>query len=299
MNDVRTRLIAVLADSAIIDRVVEALASIAEQFDLPVPEDSALFPLVALVGDIDLTSADLSARILDLGDDSLALALRLTDEAIASQPVLVPRRTVDIDASAYLGKAVNGYGFLIAAHLVREIPELAGIRAILRDVDLDDAGRVAAILALHPQAADLCSQVYAAGPSPEETGRFYLSLPLPWCSPFGESSQWQVVDRTNNEVVLESKWARTCEAHALAMNAFPEIGARMSALVTAHYSRGETTPAQDRAFRAAWTVLFDELGRISAEWRAAGNLPLSDPWAVPGKPMETRPDTSWGITMLA
>lgn len=279
MTDTRTRLATALSDPTVSERVLEAIGSIA-QFDCTIPADSPLLPLAGLMADIDRSDAEIAAALLDLPEASLQIALRFTDPGMVDQPVLVARQTSDTDPVAYLATAVNGWGFLVVVHLLPERAALAGLSALVRDPTLDSAERVRRILALHPDIADLCSHVYANGAAPGQTGRFYSTVPLPWGTSFGHSDRCQVIDRDTNEVVLETKWARTCEAHALAMSAFPAIGAQMSALVTQHYGNGRPTAEATRAFKAAWDRLFVALGEASAEWRAAGNLPLTDPWAV-------------------
>ncbi len=290
---------ALFVDAETSVRVIDAVASIATLFDCEIPQDSPLLPLVKLVAEATGTDAEIAQAMLALPEDSLAIAMRLADDIAVDQAVLYARRTSETDDAAYLAQAVNGFGFLIVSHLAREPTELAGLRAIVRDPSLGEDERVQAILALHPQAADLCSQFYANGPAPDEAGRFYPALPLPWGTCFGDPSYWQVIDRETNAVVLESKWARNCEAFSMTMNAFPAIGARMADLAAAHYGQDRPTLAQIETFNAAWAALTEELGSASSAWRADGNLPLYDPWAPSDLPMMARPDTSWGITMHA
>lgn len=273
-TNTRARLVVAFGDLDLCERVIDAVASIAEVYDVALETGNPLLPLIALVGDIDLDTAAIAAAILDLPEDSRQIVLRIAEPDMAERPGLLPRRTGDAEDAAYLASGVNSLDFLIAVHARGEVPELAGLRALVRDPAITDADRVARMLALHPQAADLCSHVYAGGARPGETRRFYES-----CPGIGYDGRWQVIDRETNTVVLESKWARHCEALALTMSAFPEIGAQMSALVANHYANQPCARSVTEAYRAEWARLHDSLGAASTAWRAEGHLPLCDPWA--------------------
>ncbi len=64
---------------------------------------------------------------------------------------------------------------MIAAHYCALPTAITGLRAILVDPALSDAGRIAATLALDPRAADWISHALAHGAHPDVPGRFYAT----------------------------------------------------------------------------------------------------------------------------
>lgn len=260
--------------------LLERIEMLDETWYGPRDVTSPIQPLLTVARDpFVLTQANeiAAARkaLLAVPATSLAVIARFLALASVQEMPLLARRTGDTDPAAYLAAGIETAETLFAALILPEIPGLIGIRTILLNPDLDREGRIAQILALSPQAADLCSYHLADGAHPDVTDRFYSSR-----SHVDTDGDWVVVDRDTNRVVQFSKWARWSDAVAKAMNAQPAIGAALAEIADRREAlRPQGTEAEFAALRAEEQAQFDALGEATRAWRASGGLGSFDPWS--------------------
>jgi TPR repeat protein len=192
------------------------------------------------------------------------------------------RKTADTDPRAYVAATILNADAVINAYLWPMQDQIAGIREILVNPNLDDAARVEAALALDPRAADWISFGLALGAHPDDHGRFYAGILV---EPTGGS--FQVVDRRSNVVVAMRRYLEEANIIAATMNAHEVQAERVCRLANEWYETGlqhdrEKASADTRRqalnkylalVQNAWT----EMRQASAEWRARQGFSI-DPW---------------------
>jgi hypothetical protein len=204
-----------LADPESQDRIAGALTILDVTYGRTPEADPALVALYDLIDLVETPDLWLEP-IRTMGEDSLALLVRLTEIGDEDENGLEPRRTIDVSAIGYLATLVNGSDFLLAAHVVPETDELPGLRALTRDISLTQRERSAAIFDLHPRAADLCSHLYAGGPALDDAERYYVSLSSPGDMLF------VVRDRQTNAILHDHPSSEVCARLATHLNG-PEL----------------------------------------------------------------------------
>lgn len=232
-----------------------------------------LSELALLQADEGPVSGPLVSLIALLGDQTpetpatLALARRI---AGCSESGPIPRLCLNEDPSAYLSGFVHGCDALIRA-LVLPLPDrLRDLGAILADPDLDDADRIAAILARDPSAA-WTSHALAFGPHPDDEGRFCVvadPAPIP--------DAHAVLDCTTGQIVLTRRDRSDAMTVAAMLCRFPESGQMLGEI------RAGLDQARDRAQMAGLEsqVISASLEPHRQRWHAAWTAlrAQAEPW---------------------
>ncbi len=206
-----------------------------------------------------------------LSDASQRLILRMSEPETLESPPLRPRRSADTDEVAYLVQGVNGYDFLARVIASPPAPELPGLTDIVLTLDLTAVERANRILALHPDAADVCSSRFATPSEAREIERFYIHT-------MAEKRLWAVIDRQTNTIMSQQRDEDMVRAHCQVLNEFPDVADRIVSSSQRHDAIQAMMSAQEAECMQERRSLFHELVNVSRAWREQRYLIGQDPY---------------------